>query len=81
MRERAIHGLLSPWQEHVCSPLPQGDRLNGKCVYFARVNPRGVSEKTLESDLVAGDISGPDALDAVRALVADVYLPLLQVQR
>ena len=60
--------------------IPQGDRLTGKCVYFARVNPRGVSEKTLESDVVAGDISGPGALDAVRALVADVYLPLLQVR-
>lgn len=60
---------------------PQNDRLTGKCVYFARVNPKGVSEKGLEADLVAGDIAGPGALDAFRALVSDVYLPILQVRR
>ena len=53
----------------------------GRCVYFARVNPRGVAERTLEADIAAGDVPGArGALDAVRALVADVYLPVLREQ-
>jgi len=39
-----------------------------------------VSEKTLESDIAAGDIVGPGALDAFRVLVSDIYLPILQEQ-
>lgn len=58
----------------------QNDRLTGKCVYFARVNPKGITEKTWDADMAAGDIVGPSALDAFRALVSDVYLPLLQVR-
>jgi hypothetical protein len=59
----------------------QNDRLTGKCVYFTRVNPRGVSEKTFDVDMAAGDIVGPGALGAFRALVNDIYLPLLQARR
>ncbi|KIZ06068.1 Dynein gamma chain, flagellar outer arm [Monoraphidium neglectum] len=46
----------------------QNDRLTGKCVYFARINPKGVSEKTWDADMAAGDIVGPGALGAFRAL-------------
>jgi hypothetical protein len=49
-------------------------------VYFVRVNPKGVSEKSLDTDIAVGDIHGPGALDAFRALVSDLYLPILQVR-
>lgn len=57
----------------------QGDRLSGKCLFFVRVNPKGVSEKTLESDVAVGEIQGT-ALDTFKALLADLFLPLLQEQ-
>lgn len=44
-----------------------------------RVNPKGVSEKTLESDVAVGEIQG-SALDTFKALLAEVFLPLLQEQ-
>jgi hypothetical protein len=44
-----------------------------------RVNPKGVSEKSIESDIAAGEIQG-SALDTFKALVADLYLPVLQEQ-
>lgn len=59
--------------------MPQADRTSGKCVYFVRVNQKGVSEKTLESDVAVGEIQG-SALDTFKALLADLFLPLLQEQ-
>lgn len=76
------HSMPSPRPPactHPPAPL-QNDRLTSKCVFFARVNPKGVSEKTLDTDVVAGDIVGPGALAALHALVSDVYLPVLQEQ-
>lgn len=57
----------------------QGERLSGKCLFFVRVNPKGVSEKTLEADVAVGEIQG-SALDTFRALLADLFLPVLQEQ-
>jgi hypothetical protein len=57
----------------------QGERLSGKCIFFVRVNPKGVNEKTLESDVAVGEIQG-SALDTFRALLADLFLPVLQEQ-
>jgi hypothetical protein len=58
----------------------QADRVgSGKCLFFVRVNPKGVSEKSIESDIAAGEIQG-SALDTFKALVADLYLPVLQEQ-
>jgi hypothetical protein len=92
MSVRTLHGRCTAKPPHsphaipACSqpappkpPPPQNDRLTGKCVYFVRTNPKGVSEKTLDADVAAGDILGPGVLDAFRALVSDVYLPILQV--
>lgn len=59
--------------------LPQGERLPGKSLFFVRVNPKGISEKTLESDVAVGEIQG-SALDTFKALLADLFLPLLQEQ-
>jgi dynein heavy chain len=59
--------------------LLQGERLSGKCLFFVRVNPKGISEKTLESDVAVGEIQG-SALDTFKALLADLFLPLLQEQ-
>lgn len=62
-----------------CSHVWQGERLSGKCLFFVRVNPKGVNEKTLESDVAVGEIQG-SALDTFRALLADLFLPVLQEQ-
>lgn len=53
--------------------------MHSKLVYFVRLNPKGVSEKTIESDLLAGEVSG-SALDNFRAMVAELYLPIVQEQ-
>jgi dynein heavy chain len=58
----------------------QHDRLTGKCVYFVRTNPKGILEKTYDSDMAVGDITG-NALDTFRALVSDLYLPIFQEQQ
>jgi hypothetical protein len=61
-------------------PSLQADRVgSGKCLFFVRVNPKGVSEKSIESDIAAGEIQG-SVLDTFKALVADLYLPVLQEQ-
>jgi hypothetical protein len=57
----------------------QGERLSGKCLFFVRVNPKGITEKTLETDVAVGEIQG-SVLDTFKALLADLFLPLLQEQ-
>ncbi len=58
----------------------QGERLSGKCLFFVRINPKGISEKTLESDITVGEIQG-SALETFKALVEDLYLPVLREQQ
>jgi hypothetical protein len=68
---------------NACHPLlllPQLDKLSGKCVYFVRTNPKGITEKTCEADMAVGEITGT-ALDTFKALVSDLYLPLFQEQQ
>ena len=36
----------------------RAENLTGKCIYFARVNPRGVDVKTIETDIAYGEILG-----------------------
>ncbi len=48
-------------------------------MYFVRTNPKGVGEKTCDADMAVGDING-SALDVFRALVSDLYLPILAEQ-
>jgi dynein heavy chain len=54
--------------------------VSGKGVYFARTNPKGVSEKAVETDLTCGELSG-SALENFRALVAELYYPIIQEQQ
>lgn len=51
--------------------------LRGKAVYFIRTCSKAVSDKSVEQDLTAGELVG-SALDAFRALVSELYLPLLR---
>ncbi len=60
-------------------PCPQNERLTGKGVFFSRLNPKGVSEKTVESDLSTGEVWG-SPLDTFRALIADLYVPIINEQ-
>lgn len=58
----------------------QNERVTGKAVFFARTNPKGVSEKTVDSDIACGEVSG-SALDNLRAIVSELYLPIIQEQQ
>lgn len=49
-------------------------------MYFVRLNPKGITEKTLESDVATGEVTGA-ALENFRALVADLYIPIVQEQQ
>lgn len=69
---------------NIHSPTPccwlQNERVGaGKCLFFVRINPKGVNEKSIETDIAVGEIQG-SALDTFKALVADLYLPILQEQ-
>lgn len=58
----------------------QYERIHSKCVYFTRLNPKGVSEKTLEADMGSGEVAG-SALENFKALVSDLYVPIMQEQQ
>lgn len=48
------------------------DNLTGKCVYFARVNPKGVSAKEVETDVTYGEIVGTP-LGSLQSILQDVF--------
>ncbi len=43
---------------------------------MVRLNPEGITETSLETDVAIGEIP-IGAIEAFRALIADLYLPLL----
>lgn len=55
------------------------EKVSNKVVYFQRTNPKGVTEKTVEQDLLLGEL-GDQALDSYRALLTELFLPLLKEQ-
>ena len=48
-------------------------------LYFIRVNSKGVGEKGCEQDVAAGEIRG-GALESFRALISNLYAPVLKQQ-
>ncbi len=54
----------------------QREALANKAVYFVRLGAKGVSEKAPEADIAIGMVP-TGALDAFRALMAELYLPIL----
>ena len=48
------------------------DNLTGKCVYFARVNPKGVTAKDVETDVTYGEIVGTP-LGSLQSILQDVF--------
>mmetsp|Transcript_5388 Transcript_5388/g.12712 ORF Transcript_5388/g.12712 Transcript_5388/m.12712 type:complete len:4322 (-) Transcript_5388:507-13472(-) len=60
--------------------LGPNEPLHGTAVYFVRTNPKGVSEKTVDYDITCGELSG-SALENFRAMVAELYVPLIQEQQ
>ena len=48
-------------------------------LYFVRVNDKGVGEKGCEQDVLAGEIRG-GALESFRALISNLYAPVLKSQ-
>jgi dynein heavy chain len=48
-------------------------------LYFIRVNTKGVGEKGCEQDVAAGEIRG-GALESFRALISNLYAPVLKQQ-
>lgn len=57
----------------------QREPLLNKLVYFLRSNPKGVSDKTCEQDIVAGELS-KESLDNYGTLLSALYLPVFQEQ-
>jgi dynein heavy chain len=55
------------------------DSLREHALYFIRVNPKGVTEKTVEQDVMAGEVRG-GALASFRALVSNLFVPVLAKQ-
>ncbi len=49
-------------------------------MFFARINPKGINEKTVDADVACGEMHG-SALDNFRALVSDLYLPIIEEQQ
>lgn len=58
----------------------QTESVNGKLVYFVRQNPKGINEKTVDTDVLVGEVSGP-ALDNFRVLISELYLPIVKEQQ
>ncbi|KAK9794950.1 hypothetical protein WJX73_010224 [Symbiochloris irregularis] len=58
---------------------PQSEPMLNNVVYFLRSNAKGVTEKTYESDMVAGQVSAK-ALESYRALLGEVFVPVLTAQ-
>ena len=57
----------------------QADKLRGRAVYFVRICQKAVTDKTVEQDIAAGQIGGT-ALDSFRALMTDMFVPVLKEQ-
>lgn len=57
----------------------QQDKHEGRTCYFVRTNPKGIQEKSLESDMIAGTVT-TNALEAYKTLLMDLYLPILESQ-
>lgn len=57
----------------------QREPLLNKLVYFLRSNPKGVSDKTCEQDIVAGELS-KETLDNYGTLLSELYLPVFREQ-
>lgn len=58
---------------------PQSRRVTRKASFFVRTNPKGVSEKTVEQDISFGEVL-PGALENFKALVADLFVPIVREQ-
>lgn len=54
-------------------------RLTGSACFFVRINPKGITEKTIDQDVHVGCIKGA-ALASVTSLVADFFIPVLKKQ-
>ena len=63
----------------VVGVLSQREVLQNKAVYFTRISNRGVGEASCEEDIAIGEVP-VGALEAFRALLADLYLPVLSEQ-
>ena len=50
-----------------------------KVVYFVRTNAKGVGEKGVDGDVCMGTVPR-DSLEGTRALMAELYLPILAEQ-
>ena len=88
-------GASTPLTSPACDPQPpkgdpkgsnklsfsngREDNLTGKCVYFARVNPKGVTVKDVETDLAYGEIVGTP-LGSLQSILQDVFQVKLATQ-
>eukprot|EP00854_Cymbomonas_tetramitiformis_P001067 gene1068-1616_t len=72
------HYVLNGTEEKLFWTTGEVEKLSGKAVYFLRNNPKGVTDKT-EQDILSGEIIH-STLETFRALLADLFLPILEAQ-
>lgn len=57
----------------------QVEALTGKALCLSKVGSKGVQEKSIETDVVALELA-PQVLSHLRALIADLYIPVVESQ-
>ena len=79
---RARNRLATARTPPITPPLarPQSEPLRAKALTFSSVaGARGVQEKSVESDVLAAEVV-PEVLPQLRALLADLFVPLVAAQ-
>jgi hypothetical protein len=78
------HNIEGEWVKRGSTPCLQvlaslDQRLSGAGCYFVRLNPKGISDKTIADDINYGVIKG-NALNTLKSLINDFYAPVLRKQ-
>lgn len=55
------------------------EALTGKCMFFTRINTKGVDQKSVETDILFGEIMG-SALSSFQCVIDEVLKPSLEAQ-
>jgi dynein heavy chain len=55
------------------------EALTGKCMFFTRINPKGVDQKSVEMDILYGEIMG-SALNSFQLVIDECLKPALEAQ-
>lgn len=54
-------------------------KVSNKVVFFVRITTKGVSDKTMDTDVAFGEVL-PNALESFRSLLGEIFVPMLREQ-